>query len=220
MDVDIANVTEQWAAIAVAGPASRELLSRLWEPGFGDDAMLPSMAVAETQIAGLSARVARISYSGERAYEIYVPSKLGPSLWNALLRAGTSLGVTPYGLESLELLRIEKGHIGVGSEIDGRTTPDDLGLARMLKGEQFVGKLLVDRPAMKDPERLQRARGPHLLQRRGNPRWCPAHLVGAETRWPGSTAWTLSSAGFSVALGKPIALALLKGGRAHATAKN
>ena len=111
------------------------------------------MAVGEGTIAGIPARVFRISFSGELAYEVAAPSRFGEEVWEAVLGAGREFGIAPYGLEAMGVLRIEKGH-PAGHELGGLTTAADLGLARMVKKSgDFIGRVLAGRPAMADPRR-------------------------------------------------------------------
>src|SRR5688572_26531434 len=126
MDVTLTSVSDHWAAVALAGPRSRDVLAAIASADVGN-AALPYMGYLEAEIAGLSARVFRISFSGELAYEINVPADYGVALWDALLEAGKAHDITVYGTEAMGVLRIEKGHIA-GMEMDGRTTPDDVGL--------------------------------------------------------------------------------------------
>jgi sarcosine oxidase subunit alpha len=140
----VADVQEHWAAAALAGPTARALLAgRLGgEPP-------RHMAAATGQIAGVPVRVLSASYSGERAFEIYAAAHAMPPVWRALSAAVEAAGGALYGLEALELLRIEKGHVEVGAEIDGRRTPADLGLARMLNPRGgYVGAACLLRPAL------------------------------------------------------------------------
>jgi len=153
LDVACASVSEQWAGVAVAGPRSRELLQKIVsQPDLSDQAF-PFMAVAEGRVGGVVCRIARISFSGERAFEIYVPAGCAADLYERLMRAGEPLGVTPYGLEAMGTMRIEKGHVA-GPELDGRTTPADLGLGRMQSRKKpHIGHALRDREGLKDPGR-------------------------------------------------------------------
>lgn len=146
-------VTEQWAGVSIAGPLSRETLAAL-APGLDvSDAALPHMGVRETVFDGVPARIARLSFSGERAFEVFVPADHGPALWRAALAAARARGGGPYGLEALDILRIEKGHV-TGREVDGRVTLDDLGMGRMASAKKpFVGSALRQRPEMIRPDR-------------------------------------------------------------------
>jgi methylglutamate dehydrogenase subunit C len=153
LDVAYASVSEQWAGVAVAGPRSRELLQRVVEEPALDDAAFPFMAVAEGRIGDVVCRVARISFSGERAFEVYVPAGFAADLYERLMREGERMGIVPYGLEAMGTMRIEKGHVA-GPELDGRTTPADLGLGRMQSRKKpHVGQALRDREGLVDPNR-------------------------------------------------------------------
>ena len=154
LDVQMVSVTEQWAQYAVAGLRSRQLLQRL----LGDAADLsneafPYLACAEFRLGQIPARLFRISFSGELAYEIAVPSGYGGALAHRLADAGREFGATPYGTEALSVMRIEKGHVA-GNELNGQTVAGDLGLGRMMSTKKdFVGRLMAARPALVDPER-------------------------------------------------------------------
>ena len=155
-------------------------------------------------------RVLRISFSGEQAYEIMVPAGYAEIVWTAVLEAGDAFAITPYGLEALGLLRIEKGHV-TGAELNGQTTVADVGLERMVKKRgDFVGRALSGRPGLTDPER------PHLVGIRPVARdqrlRAGAHLVV-----PGSTdslGW-ITSVTRAVELDGWIGLAMLRGGAAR-----
>ena len=134
------SVTEQWATIAVVGPRSREVLHVL-APSLAVDApAFPFMTWRATDVAGVPARVFRISFSGELAYEINVPTWYGQSVWEAVIAAGTAFGITPYGTEALHVLRAEKGYPIIGQETDGSVTPQDLGMDWVVsKTKWFIG---------------------------------------------------------------------------------
>ncbi len=157
LDVQFVSATDQWAQFSVAGPRARDTLAPLVDAPFSianDD--FPYMAVAEVTVCGgVPARLYRLSFSGELAYEIGVPARYGDALARALMQAGAPFGIAPYGTEALGVMRIEKGHVA-GNEIDGRTTGQDLGLARMMsKKKDFIGKVLAQRPALCEPDRQQ-----------------------------------------------------------------
>ena len=150
LDVACVSVTEQWSQWALAGPRSREVLARVLAPGFDlSNAGFPFMAAAEVTLAdGTTARLFRISFSGELAYELAVPARFGDATARALMAAGAAEGIRPYGLEALNVMRIEKGH-AAGGELNGKTTARDLGLARMMSTRKdFVGAALAQRPAL------------------------------------------------------------------------
>ena len=154
LDVQIVSVTEQWAQYAIAGPKSRELLERLLGGVFDlSDRAFPYLACAEFSWANLRARLFRISFSGELAYELAVPARYGDAVIRAIMSAGEPFGVTPYGTEALGVMRIEKGHVA-GNELNGTTTAADLGLGRMMSTKKdFIGRVLAKRPGLTDPER-------------------------------------------------------------------
>jgi sarcosine oxidase subunit alpha len=109
---------------------------------------LPFMGYLESRIAGAPVRLFRMTFSGELAYEVHTPSDYGVRVWKALLAAGESFDITPYGTEAMTVLRIEKGHV-VGAELDGRTIPADFGFERMQKKEgDFIGRRSLERPAL------------------------------------------------------------------------
>jgi heterotetrameric sarcosine oxidase alpha subunit len=155
LDVQLTSATDQWAQFSVAGPKSRDLISRLADPSedLSNEGM-PFMGVREIMLrGGQRARLFRISFSGELAYEIAVPARLGEAMARNLMIAGRDLGVTPYGTEALGAMRIEKGHVA-GPELNGTTTAGDLGLGKMMsKKKDFVGRALAGRPALNDPAR-------------------------------------------------------------------
>ena len=132
MDVRLISTTDAWAQLAVAGPKSRELLSRIVDDADLSNEAFPFMGCAELTICGgLRARLFRISFSGELAYEIAVPARYGHALMQRLIETGADLGAAPYGTEALGVLRIEKGH-AAGAELNGQTTASMIGLGRMV----------------------------------------------------------------------------------------
>lgn len=157
MNVTLANVTEHWASIAIAGPRSRDVLSRL---DFDFETERREFPFASIRIGFIDidvpCRIYSVSYSGELSFEVNVPAGYANSFIERLLDVGQDFGLTPYGFEALDVLRIEKGHISVGREIDGRTTPYDLGLAKMVSvNKDFIGRSLLNRPGLMSTERMQ-----------------------------------------------------------------
>ena len=154
LDVQLAPVTEQWAQFAIAGPRSRALLERLLGDALDlSNEAFPYLACAQLQWQGGPARLFRISFSGELAYELAVPGRRGDAAVRAIMAAGEPLGVVPYGLEALGAMRIEKGHVA-GAELNGTTTARDLGLGRMMSAQKdYIGRVLAARPGLADPER-------------------------------------------------------------------
>jgi glycine cleavage system aminomethyltransferase T len=168
----------------------------------------PFMGVGEAMIAGVPIRIFRISFSGELAYEVAIPSSHAETVWDALLAAGQPHGIVPYGLEAMGLMRIEKGH-AAGPELNGQTTAADLGMGRMMKKSgDVIGRVLLQRPGLKDPARprLMGIRPVDTSKRlRGG-----AHIV----RQPGSgtsMGW-VSSVTQSIELNSWIGLALIENG--------
>ena len=152
--VHVANLTEQFAQVAVVGPDARKLLERLG----GMDLSAGAMAFMEWRdgrIAEFDARVYRISFSGELSFEVAVPASQGLAFWEALMDAGREFGVMPYGTEALHVMRAEKGFIMIGDETDGTVIPQDLGLGWAIskKKEDYLGKRAQARPHMTDPTR-------------------------------------------------------------------
>jgi sarcosine oxidase subunit alpha len=153
--VHVTSVSEQWAGCAVAGPLSRKVLQTVVQTSsIVTDEKLPFMGVVETKLKNnIPCRIARISFSGEMASEIYVPSDYGPNMMDLLWKAAKPLGGCLYGLEALGTLRIEKGHV-TGAELDGRTTLEDAGLSKMVSPKKdFVGSVLRRREAMMNSDR-------------------------------------------------------------------
>jgi sarcosine oxidase subunit alpha len=210
LDVQFASVTDQWAAMSVAGPNSRATIAKILKGLDLSNAAFPFMAVGDGAVRGAPVRVFRISFSGEMAYELATPAGHAEHVWTTVLEAGEEFAIVPYGVEALGLLRIEKGHVA-GAELNGQTTAADLGLGRMLKQRgDFIGRALAQRPGLTDPDR------PHLVGlrpvRRNDQLRAGAHLVE-----PGSTAslgW-VTSVTRAVELEGWIGLALLSGAAAR-----
>ncbi|WP_245259386.1 sarcosine oxidase subunit alpha family protein [Methylobacterium sp. 77] len=155
LDVQMVSVSEQWAQYSVAGPRARDTLRGIVDPGFDlSNEAFPFLACAEITVGGgIPARLFRISFSGELAYELAVPAAYGDAAWRAVMTAGSAHGITAYGSEALSVMRIEKGH-AAGAEINGQTTARDIGLGGMLaKKKDYIGRLMKERPALVDPER-------------------------------------------------------------------
>jgi sarcosine oxidase subunit alpha len=211
LDVQTVSVTEQWAQFSIAGPCARDLLARLLDGKIDvSDTALPYLACAEFVWRKRSARLFRVSFSGELAYELAVPSRFGDETIGAIMQAGAEFGVIPYGTEALGVMRIEKGHIA-GNELNGNTTARDLGLGRMMGKKDFIGKVLARRPGLLDPDRPAVV-GLKPLDRRQRLR-NGAHLVstGAALKLENDQGYITSTA-FSPMRGHWIALALLARG--------
>jgi sarcosine oxidase subunit alpha len=209
------SVTEQWSVVAVGGPHGREVVATA-----GTDANLahdafPFMTFRDATVAGVPARICRISFTGELSYELHVSPWHAQHVWNAVMTAGEPFGITPYGTEAMHVLRAEKGYVIVGQETDGTQTPEDLGMAWLVntgKGD-FVGKRSLVRSDMLRDDRKQLVgvmtdepahvlmEGTQLIGEAAIPE-PPAHMLG----------WVTSSYR-SEALGRSIALALVEAGR-------
>jgi heterotetrameric sarcosine oxidase alpha subunit len=155
LQVNLTDVADQWAQFAVAGPRSREVLSAALPELDLSNEGFPFMAAMPVRIADIPARLFRISFSGELAYELAVPAQHARRVWTRLLLTGEPHGIRPYGLDALNTLRIEKGHI-TGAELNGNTSAADLGFQRMLKKQgDFIGRALSQRSGMLASDRLQ-----------------------------------------------------------------
>ncbi|WP_420565041.1 sarcosine oxidase subunit alpha family protein [Thalassobaculum sp.] len=221
LDAQACSVTEQWAAMALAGPKARDVLAAAVEAGTDvSDAALPFMGVTEAVIAGVPVRIFRISFSGELSYEINAPADWGTRVWEALIAAGRPHGIRPYGTEAMAILRIEKGHV-THAELDGRVTLDDAGMGRMASTKKwFVGSGMLDKPAYTDPARPKlvglvpvdgKTRIPAGSILVANPKApVPAGRLGPE-----KLGHVSSSAYLSPTVGHPIALGFVSGGLAR-----
>ncbi len=152
--VAFTSVTEQWAQFAVAGPKARALLNGLLDAPI-DGESWPFMACGDVQVCGVAGRLFRISFSGEHAYELAVPARFGAALFDELRERAEALGGGPYGMEALNVLRIEKGFI-THAEIEGRATAFDIGMERMISAKKdCIGKTMAARPGLVDGARPQ-----------------------------------------------------------------
>jgi sarcosine oxidase subunit alpha len=220
LQVTLTSVTEQWATLAVVGPDSRRLLGRLAPELDVSAEAFGFMTFRDTRLAsGIPARIARISFSGELAYEISVASWFGAALWRSAVECGADLAVTPYGTDAMHVLRAEKGYPIIGQDTDGTVTPDDLGLGwAVSRRKDFVGRRSLTRPDTLRPDRKQLVGllpdDPGEVLPEG------AQLI-ADQASPGSTEAPVTMIGHvtssyrSAALGRGFALALIAGGRAR-----
>ncbi|HEX3399973.1 MAG TPA: aminomethyltransferase family protein, partial [Acetobacteraceae bacterium] len=212
MRVRLASVTDHWATFAVVGPNSRKVLQKVCHDIDFANAAFPFMSYREGTVAGAASRVMRISFSGELAYEVNVPANVGRAVWEALMAAGAEFDITPYGTETMHVLRAEKGYIIVGQETDGTVIPDDLGLDWAIGKAKpdYVGKRSLLRQDMLRPDRKQLVGllSPEPLEEGAQIVADPAVPV------PMPMLGHVTSAYWSEALQRPIALALVSGGRA------
>lgn len=209
-DLQVISVTEHWAQFAVAGPRARDLLATVLE----DTPELSFMGWADVSVMGVAGRLFRISFSGELGYEIAVPARFGDALFRQLVAGAETLGGGAYGLEALNVLRIEKGFI-THAEIHGRVTAADVGMAGMMaKSKDFIGKTMAARPGLAGAEREQLVGllpvDTDLTVGSG------AHLFGptAEAVRENSEGYTTSCC-FSPSLGRFLYLGFLRNGRAR-----
>ncbi|WP_377186772.1 sarcosine oxidase subunit alpha family protein [Ruegeria meonggei] len=210
--VYVANVTEQYAQVAVVGPNARNVLEKLGGMDVSKDA-LPFMEWRDGQIGGFDCRAYRISFSGELSYEIAVPASQGQAFWDALMEAGKEFRVMPYGTECLHILRAEKGFIMIGDETDGTVIPQDLGLhwALSKKKEDYLGKRAHSRSYMSDPERWKLV-GLETVDGSVIPDGAYAVGEGVNANGQRNMIGRVTSTYYSANLGKGIAMGLIKHG--------
>ena len=207
-----ANVTEQLAQIAVAGPKARAVLEKLGGMDVSPEA-LPFMAFADGTLAGLPARVYRISFSGELSYEIAVPASFGAELWDMLVAAGADLGVMPYGTEAMHVMRAEKGFVMIGDETDGTVIPQDLnfGWAISKKKADYLGKRGQERSYLSRADRWKLA-GFETLDGSVIPDGAYIVAAGHNANGQRSTQGRVTSTYHSPTLQRGIAMGLIIGG--------
>ncbi|MFM5893850.1 MAG: 2Fe-2S iron-sulfur cluster-binding protein [Novosphingobium sp.] len=214
LDVWLTSTTEQWAVIALQGPLARKVLEPLVEGIDLSHEAFPHMAIREGTICGVPTRLFRVSFTGELGFEINVPAAYGRALWERLMLGGAAYGLTPYGTETMHVLRAEKGFIIVGQDTDGTVTPYDAGLdwAVGKKKPDFVGRRSLARPDIVVPGRKQLVGlltdDPAVVLEEG------AQIVADPAQAvPMTMIGHVTSAYWSEALGRSIALALVQGGQ-------
>ena len=213
LKVYLTDVTQQWAVAVLCGPRARDLLQRVTGIGL-DGGRFPFMSYRTGEVAGVPARVFRVSFSGELSYEINVPARYGLHLWQALAKQGQRFGLCPFGTEALHVLRAERGFIVVGQDTDGTVTPMDLGLDAMIGSDKgdFIGKRSLARKEFRRAGRRQlvglSTKNPSYVLPQG------VHLVETpRNRPPMKTLGHVTSSYMSPNLGCSIALALVEDGR-------
>jgi sarcosine oxidase subunit alpha len=149
------SVTEQWATIAMNGPHARDVLAALGTDIDLSAGAFPFMTFRDGEVAGLPTRVARVSFSGELAYELNVAGWHGLAMWEAVMAAGEPFGITPYGTEAMHVLRAEKGFPIIGQDTDGTVTPHDLGMSWIVRKDDsdFLGRRSFRRIDTTRPDR-------------------------------------------------------------------
>ena len=218
LDVNLTSVTEQWTTVAVVGPRSRDVIARIAPDLDVDNEAFGFMAFRETVLAsGIPARVCRISFSGELAFEVNVSGWYGRQAWEEIYEAGRDFDITPYGTETMHVLRAEKGFPIVGQDTDGTVTPQDLGMGWVVsKAKEFIGKRSFLRA---DTARTDRKHLVSLLPVDPARRLPEGTQVIAQGASPdpddGRTPMLghVTSSYLSAALGRSFALALIKDGR-------
>ena len=207
-----ANVTEEYAQIAVAGPNARKVLEKLGGMDVSAEG-LPAMEWREGVLGGCRARIYRISFSGELSYELAVPASEGLALWKALIATGEEFGVMPYGTEAMHIMRAEKGFIMIGDETDGTVIPQDLNLGWAIskKKADFLGKRGQERNYLASPDRWKLA-GFETLDGSVVPDGAYIVAAGKNANGQGNTQGRVTSTYYSPTLKRGIAMGLIKGG--------
>ena len=213
LDVHLISATEQWAQFAVAGPNSRKLLEKIIDKEYDiSNLNFPYMGCKKITICNnIPARLFRISFSGELAYEIAVPSRYGNSMFKVLMDAGSEFNVVAYGTEALGVMRIEKGH-AAGNELNGQTTAQNLGLEKMMsKKKDFVGNVLSRRSEL-NKESIVKLVGFKPVNKEIELK-AGAHFIslGKEACTKNDEGW-MSSVAFSPSLNHSIGLGFIKNG--------
>jgi sarcosine oxidase, subunit alpha len=213
LKVWLTSTTEQWAVIAVQGPRARDILAPLVEEADLSAARFPHMRVRECRVAGVSARLFRVSFTGELGFEVNVPSGFGEGVWDAIWKEAQKYGGCAYGTEAMHVLRAEKGYIIIGQETDGTVTPDDAGLACLIgkQKKDFIGKRSLVRPDMIKAGRKQlvglKTRDQGTVLEEG------AQIVAAPRVRAGTPALGHITSSYESTLGHSIALAMIADGR-------
>ena len=212
LKVNVLSITEQWAGAALAGPRSRDVLAKLFPDLDVSNAALPFMGYTEGNLFGVKARIFRISFSGELAYEINVESDCGLFMWKKMMEIGKEFNIHPYGTEALSTLRIEMGHVA-GPELDGRTIPYDVSLEGLVsKKKDFIGKRSLQKEAFNNSDR-QKIVGLVPIDRKTN---IPegSHLVlDKNAKLPNPKLGHVSSSCWSFENNNPFSLAIVKNGK-------
>jgi sarcosine oxidase subunit alpha len=215
LDVTYASVTEQWAQRAIAGPRARDTLNRIIDGAKLDDVNTPYLAARSiTILGGMRARLFRISFSGEHAYELAVPADYGSQVARSIMHGGRDFGITPYGVEALSIMRIEKGHVA-GGELNGTTTAADLGLGKMMSTKKdYIGRMMAMREGLTDSNR-QCVVGIRPLDPRDKLRSGSHLLKTGDVPSMSNDQGYISSIAWSPMLNMWLGLALLNNGRSR-----
>ena len=211
LEVYLTSLTDHYSTIAAAGPDSRSLLEKLGCDIPLDKESFPFMTMKPAVLAGMGVTLFRVSFSGELAFEINIDSNDALAMWRKIIEAGAEFEVTPYGTETMHVLRAEKGFVIAGQDTDGSVTPVDLGMNWLLSKEKdFLGKRSLERP---DCLREDRKQWVGLLSQDGRTVLPEGTQLIGDTGKPAAMCGHVTSSYFSACLGHPIALALVAGGR-------
>ncbi len=208
--VIVNNATTQWATLMLSGPRARSVLQQLdSDIDVGREAF-GHMQYRAGRLLGQPCRILRASFTGEVSFEISVPASCGQALWEALMQAGAAQGIVPFGIETLMLLRTEKGYLHVGADTDGNTMPQDLGWGGAVakKPDDFIGRRSLSQPVGADPDRFQFT-GLELLEPDART-VSGAHVLTAAGE---STAGYVTSAYYSPNLNRSVVLGIVAGAR-------
>jgi len=212
LNVNVVSTTEQWAGAAIAGPKSRDVLKKLFPDLDVSNEGLPFMGYIEGNLFGVYARIYRISFSGELAYEVNVESDNGNLMWEKIMEVGKEFNIQPYGTEALSTLRIEMGHVA-GSELDGRTIPYDNSLEGMVsKKKDFIGKRSLSKVAYVAPDR-QKVVGVVPLDKKTSIPEGSYLVKDANAKLPNPKLGHVSASCWSVEYDNPFSLAIIKDGK-------
>ena len=212
LNVNVVSSTEQWAGAAIAGPKSRDVLQKLFPDLDVSNEGLPFMGYMEGNLFGVNAKIFRISFSGELAYEVNVESDNGNFMWEKIMEIGKEFNIQPYGTEALSTLRIEMGHVA-GSELDGRTIPYDNSLEGLVsKKKDFIGKRSLSKIAYVAPDR-QKVVGVVPLDKKTSIPEGSYIVKDAKAKLPNPKLGHVSASCWSVEYDNPFSLAIIKDGK-------
>ena len=215
LKVYLTSVTDHWATVSINGPRARRVIEKLCSDVDLSDEAFPFMSVRNGTVAGVPARIFRISFAGELSFEVNVDANYGLQVWEAVMEAGEEFGITPYGTEAMHVLRAEKGYVIVGQDTDGSMTPVDIGVGGMVsRRKDFLGKRSL---AMEHLVREDRKQLVGLLTEDDQEVLPEGGQIVDDTSAPAPVPMLghVTSSYYSVNLGRSIALGVVKGGRAR-----
>ena len=213
LKVFLTSATDQWATMSIVGPKSREVITKICDDIDFSHEAFPFLSFREGTVAGVPARIFRISFSGELTYEVNISANYGRHVWEAIIEAGQEFGITPYGTETMHVLRAEKAFIIIGQDTDGTVTPIDLGLDGLVsKSKDFLGKRSLSRP---DTVREDRKQLVGLLADDSSQMLPDGGQIVEDPKASTKMIGHVTSSYYSAKLGHTFALALVEGGRAR-----